>query len=163
MNTVIFNFSKESDISSWRVVNDTVMGGESNAKFRLNDAGSGVFEGHVSLENNGGFSSVQYAFTALNVSPEDSVLLRVKGDGKTYQFRVKDKTSTDHSHISEFKTTGDWQTVHITLKNMYPQYRGQRLRKPNFDEDQIEQITFLIGNGKVQDFKLLIDSIAIVD
>tara|TARA_B100001146_G_scaffold224965_1_gene245317 strand:+ start:49942 stop:50430 length:489 start_codon:yes stop_codon:yes gene_type:complete len=162
MNTVIFNFSKESDISSWRVVNDTVMGGESNAKFRLNDAGNGVFEGHVSLENNGGFSSVQYAFKTLDVSPDDTILLRVKGDGKTYQFRVKDKRSTDHSYISEFETTGAWQTLHISLKNMYPQYRGQRLRRPNFDKDQIEQITFLIGNGKVQDFKLEIDSIELL-
>ncbi|PHQ28609.1 CIA30 family protein [Leeuwenhoekiella nanhaiensis] len=163
MNTVIFNFSNESDISNWRVVNDTVMGGVSNADFQLNEAGNGEFTGYVSLENNGGFSSVQYAFNPLKVSPEDVIEIRVKGDGKTYQFRVKDRTSTRHSYISEFTTTGAWQTLRIPLKNMYPQFRGQRLRRPNFDKDQIEQITFLIGNGKAQDFKLLIESIAIAD
>ena len=163
MNTVFFNFSKISDISNWRVVNDTVMGGVSNADFKLNEAGNGEFTGHVSLENNGGFSSVQYAFNALSVSPEEVIEIRVKGDGKTYQFRVKDRTATRHSYISEFTTAGAWQTLRIPLKNMYPQFRGQRLRRPNFDKDQIEQITFLIGNGKEQDFKLLIESIAIAD
>ena len=163
MSTIIFDFSKDSDISSWQVVNDTVMGGRSNASFELNEAGNGVFKGHVSLENNGGFSLLQYPFEAIAVTPQQLVRLRLKGDGKNYQFRVKNKTSTSYSYIYDFETNGDWQTVEIMLSQMSPQYRGQKLKMPNFDKDQIEQITFLIGNKKEQEFKLEIDSITLLE
>jgi hypothetical protein len=38
------------------------MGGESSSTFQLNSEGHGVFEGNISLDNNGGFSSVRYRF-----------------------------------------------------------------------------------------------------
>ena len=163
MNTHIFDFSNDSDISSWQVVNDTVMGGRSDASFQLNDEGYGVFSGHVSLENNGGFSSLQYPFEAIAVNPNQKIRLRLKGDGKNYQFRVKNKTATAYSYIYEFETSAEWQTVDIILNQMSPQYRGQKLKRPNFDKDQIEQITFLIGNKKEQNFKLEIASIELIE
>jgi hypothetical protein len=42
---------------------------------------------------------------------------------------------------------------------MYPSWRGRRLNQPNFSEDFINEITFLIGNKKNENFKLLIDKI----
>jgi len=59
---VLFDFTKESNIQNWSVVNDGVMGGLSKGNFSVNDKGDGFFTGHVSLENNGGFSSVRYNF-----------------------------------------------------------------------------------------------------
>ena len=64
----IFNFNAKSDITNWCIVDDVVMGGRSNGNFSLNDTGNGVFSGFVSLENNGGFSMVQYAFDTKDVS-----------------------------------------------------------------------------------------------
>ncbi len=58
----LFNFDSKSDISNWRIVDDVVMGGRSNGAFKINDSGNGIFLGDVSLENNGGFSMVQYGF-----------------------------------------------------------------------------------------------------
>ena len=87
----IFDFDHNAAIKDWQVVDDTVMGGKSSGNFKLNDAGNGVFYGHVSLENNGGFSSLQYPFEALKVLPDDVIKIHLKGDGKNYQFRVKDK------------------------------------------------------------------------
>ena len=55
----IFEFNKNSDIESWQVVDDVVMGGRSVGKFFLNNEGYGEFEGDVSIENNGGFSSIR--------------------------------------------------------------------------------------------------------
>mgnify|MGYP001300270260 CR=1 FL=1 len=54
------NFTNSSDVSGWMVVDDIVMGGRSSGLFRLDKDGHGVFTGEVSLENNGGFSSVRY-------------------------------------------------------------------------------------------------------
>ena len=39
------------------IVDDVVMGGESSSTFNLNEDGCGIFEGNISIENNGGFSS----------------------------------------------------------------------------------------------------------
>ncbi|MGY8883923.1 MAG: CIA30 family protein, partial [Flavobacteriales bacterium] len=57
---IIFDFNLKSDLKKWTIVDDVVMGGRSSGNFRLNDDGHGVFEGEISLENNGGFSSVRY-------------------------------------------------------------------------------------------------------
>jgi len=158
MNT-IFDFQKTSDISNWFVVEDRVMGGESNARFYINENGHAQFEGNVSLENNGGFASVRYDMSALKVNDSGIIFIRLKGDGKNYQFRVKNKDPNEYSYIAEFSTNGDWQEIQIELKEMYPSFRGRKLKRPNFSHDQIEEITFLIGNKRNEKFQLLIDKI----
>ena len=85
-NTIIFDFTSGTDMSNWRVVDDVVMGGRSNGELKLNKNNHGEFSGHVSLENNGGFSSLRYRFEAIEVLNFKNVLIRLKGDGKTYQF-----------------------------------------------------------------------------
>ncbi|WNH09583.1 CIA30 family protein [Thalassobellus suaedae] len=159
---MIFDFNKDADIQDWNVVDDVVMGGISSSEFKLNADGFGVFEGHVSLENNGGFSSVQYQFEKTEVAKYRSIKIRLKGDGKNYQFRVKDNTRNYYSYITTFSTTNEWQVVEIALKDMYPSFRGKRLNTPNFSHDFIEQITFLISNKKNEDFKLIIDTIELI-
>ena len=42
---------------------------------------------------------------------------------------------------------------------MYPSFRGRRLNKSNFSDDKIQEIAFLIGNKKEENFQLLIDKI----
>jgi hypothetical protein len=86
-------------------------------------------------------------------------VVRLKGDGKRYQFRVKANLSDNYSFIQYFETTDDWQTVKIPLAEMKPVYRGRDVNRPNFDADHIEEIRFLIGNKKPQDFALEIDKI----
>ncbi|MFI1745764.1 CIA30 family protein [Thalassobellus sediminis] len=159
---MIFDFNKEADIKNWNVVDDVVMGGLSSSEFKLNADGFGVFKGQVSLENNGGFSSVQYQFKKTEVTKYRSMKIRLKGDGKNYQFRIKDKTSNYYSYITTFSTINEWQTVEIALKDMYPSFRGRRLNTPNFSHDFIEQIVFLIGNKKNENFKLIIDKIELI-
>lgn len=160
MNTqIIFDFNKNSNIEGWRIVDDVVMGGKSSGTFTLNPEGYGIFEGQISLENNGGFSSVRYQFKKLKVNEFSKIIIRLKGDGKNYQFRVKDKSSTYYSYITYFQTSGEWQEVEISLKDMYPSFRGRKLDMPNFSHDYIEEIVFLIGNKTPEKFKLMIDKI----
>lgn len=155
----IFDLNKNSDIKNWTVVDDIVMGGRSSGSFGLNEDGHGIFQGFVSLENNGGFSSVRYQFKKIDVQTFTKIILKIKGDGKQYQFRIKANASDQYSYISTFSTTGDWQEVEIILKNMQPSYRGNKLDIPNFSKDQIEEIAFLIGNKNEEKFQLLIDKI----
>ncbi|NRD22794.1 CIA30 family protein [Winogradskyella litoriviva] len=155
----IFNFNSDSNISNWKIVDDVVMGGRSNGEFKLSNEGYGEFSGKISLENNGGFSSVRYAFETLNSSGYSKFIIRIKGDGKMFQFRVKANSNSRHSYIYKFNTTRDWQTIEIPFKEMSPSFRGYALDIPNYNGEQMENITFLIGNKKEESFMLLIDSI----
>ena len=160
METIlIYNFNKESNLKKWTVINDAVMGGKSEGEFYLNSDGNGVFEGDVSLENNGGFSSVKYKFPKIDIKNSSKINIVLKGDGKRYQFRLKAKSKDRHSFVSKFSTTGEWEEIEIPLKDMSPSFRGRKLDIPNFSESHIEEIAFLIGNKSAEHFKLIIDKI----
>ena len=156
---VIFDFNKDSDLRDWRIVDDVVMGGRSSGSFYLNTEGVGVFEGAISLENNGGFSSVRYNFQRTLIEKNTKLVIKLRGDGKDYQFRVKANSRDYYSYIAPFSSSGEWQEVEILLKDMYPSFRGRRLDSPNFSNTYIEELTFLIGNKKTETFKLMIDKI----
>lgn len=158
---VLFNFSTEATIRAWQVVNDGVMGGLSSSTIKLSPEGHGVFKGHVSLANNGGFASVRHNGTYQNVNDVNWIVLRVKGDQKKYQFRLKATTSQRQSYVQDFETNGEWQTIRLKITDFYPQFRGQRLNMPNFDFDEINEMAFLIANKKEEDFTLLIDHISV--
>ena len=159
LSLVIFDFNIDSDIRNWVIVDDVVMGGRSSGSFTVNKEGHGVFEGNVSLENNGGFSSLRYGQGKTLIQGRTKVILKLKGDGSTYQFRVKAKSRDYYSYISSFSTSGEWQEIEIPLKDMYASFRGRTLDMPNFSNDYIEEIRFLIGNKKPQKFALTIDKI----
>lgn len=158
---MIFDFEPGVDLKNWSVVDDVVMGGRSNGSFNLSEKGHGLFSGLVSLENNGGFSSVRYRFDQKDVSPYTNVVLRLKGDGKRFQFRVKSDQSERHSYIKYFETSGEWQTIEIPLTELYPTFRGMTLRIPNFPGLVMEEIAFLIANNEAESFRLEIDWISL--
>lgn len=160
-SNTIFDFHKNSNSENWTIVDDVVMGGRSSGSFYINDDGHGVFKGSVSLENNGGFSSLRHRFEKVSTKPYTKIVLRVKGDGKRYQFRVKTNTSDYYSYISFFDTSDNWETIEISLKDMYPAFRGRKLNMPNYSNNSIEEIAFLIGNKKAENFKLEIDAITL--
>lgn len=155
----IFEFSSNVTINNWRVVDDVVMGGISSGNFSINKEGYGDYNGKVSLENNGGFSSLRYDFSSIKVNNYTKVVLKIKGDGKDYQFRIKDKQSNYHSYIYTFSTNKDWQTIEIPLAEMYPAFRGKKLNIGNFNSETIAQTAFLIANKKNEQFQLLIKGI----
>ena len=156
---IIFDFNLKSDIRKWTIVDDVVMGGRSSGNFRLNDEGHGVFEGEVSLENNGGFSSLRYDCEKILLEGKTQVNIKLLGDGKQYQFRINSNNGDYYSYIIPFSTSGEWEEIEIQLKDMYPSFRGRRLDLPNFSDDYFEGITFLIGNKKNEKFKLVLDKI----
>ena len=160
MNSLlIFDFSTTNDWSGWEVENDVVMGGNSSSQLERSPEGNAVFKGTISLENNGGFASLQYHFPSKNIKNYTKAFIRIKGDGKEYQFRVKSNLKERASYIYTFKTTGDWQTVEIPLNKMTPTFRGRKLDIPNFPGDEIQEVRFLIGNKRAEDFRLIIDRI----
>lgn len=156
---VIFDFGTEKSLDQWYIVNDGVMGGLSKGTFSLSENGHGVFEGKISLDNNGGFSSVRHRFSPVMIEGRSKAIIRLRGDGKDYQFRVKASNRDYHSYVYQFSTSGDWEEIVIPLEEMYPSFRGRRISMDNFSSESFEELTFLIGNKKRETFKLEIDRI----
>jgi hypothetical protein len=157
----IYTFTGQTKVNEWRIVNDGVMGGLSKSSLLLTDDGHGQFSGHVSLENSGGFASIQLN-KSITVEEENRfIVLRVKGDKKAYEFRLKGEVSQYESYVHQFTTTGEWENIKLPLSEFYPQFRGRKLNIPNFNFKSIEQVSFLIANKQEEDFKLLIDWIGL--
>ena len=159
---MIFDFNKDASLQNWEMLDDVVMGGCSEGDISLNPQGHGLFSGTVSLENNGGFSSVRYIPATLKVDPKDAIKIHLKGDGKRYQFRVKYNRQAYESYITNFITTGEWEEITISLNDLYPTFRGKELDQPNFNHHTIYQLGFFIGNKKNEKFELLIDKIELL-
>lgn len=159
--TIIYDFSETNPVEKWQIVNDGVMGGRSQSSLALTEKGHGKFSGQISLENNGGFASVRL-LTDVDIQPnQNKVVLRLKGDGKIYQFRLKGSRNQRESYVHEFQTNGEWQSIEMNINDFSPQFRGRKLDMPNFKFSKIEEVRFLIGHKKEEKFELLIDSIAI--
>ncbi len=110
---------------NWTIVDDGVMGGLSKGEFFLNEEGNGVFSGIISTDNNGGFSLLRHHFKLLKVQIYSSVAIRIKGDEKSYQFRIKNSRQDYYSYVSKFTTSGSWETIVMPFKDFKPQFRGQ--------------------------------------
>lgn len=158
---ILFNSKNLTNLSHWQVVNDVVMGGCSQAKFLINNAGYGEFSGQVSLENNGGFSSVKYSFNQIDMDAFTKVRIKIKGDAHRYQLRLKSNITDRHSYVTYFETTGNWQEVELDLREFYPTFRGRLLQLSKYPGKLLEEIGFLIGNKESQNFKFQIESISL--
>ncbi len=156
----IFDFNSAQNINSWRIVNDDVMGGRSSSMLSLINK-KGVFKGKVSLENNGGFAMTQLDSKINNIKNYKKIVLKIKGDGKTYQFRIKEKRFNMYSYTQNFKTSGKEEEIVLYLKDFKPQFRGRKLDMPNFGKDIIEQVAILIGDGKNEEFEIQINTITL--
>ena len=157
---LIADFQSADDRKNWRIVNDVVMGGISKSEFVILDNSIAVFRGTLSRENNGGFASVRTFPANYNLSGFDGVAIRVRGDGKKYQVRLKMGRQFDGiSYKAPFQTAaGKWTTVFIQFGTFSPSYRGKRVRDaPALVPDKIRQIGFLIADKQEGHFQLQIN------
>ena len=140
---------------NWKVVNDTVMGGRSSSRWTSNSSAF-IFEGNLSLENNGGFASIRCELKNTDLSNEDGIYLKVKGDGRKYQFRIQSKVSRWANYSNEFKTKKDLvQTFYLPFKDFKPSWRGRRLNNlPTLKGEDVVGIGFLLGDKIQGKFKL---------
>ena len=158
----LVDFSADNENARWRIINDGVMGGLSQSSFILTSTDTAVFSGKLSLENNGGFASVRRLPHRYGLTAYSGVALRIKGDGRTYQLRLRTNDNFDGiAYRAEFKTTpGEWITVKIPFKSFIPTFRGRRVANaPELQQENITQIGFLIADKQVKPFRLEIDGI----
>jgi monofunctional biosynthetic peptidoglycan transglycosylase len=156
----LVDFSATSPAPEWYAVNDGVMGGESRGGPAIVD-GQLIFSGQISLENNGGFSSVKSSGHQFNVSAFHSLRLRVKGDGRNYQLRLYTDARYGQSPIAytaEFPTlAGEWTEPVILISQLSPHFRGRALSGPPLDVEHVEAIGLLLGDKRAGAFELRVE------
>ncbi|MGD8782355.1 MAG: CIA30 family protein [Ignavibacteria bacterium] len=159
MDKIIFDFSP-GKTAEWTVVNDFVMGGVSSSSFKVNSDTTALFSGNVSLENNGGFASAKSFCKEYVFSGFEGVIIKVKGDGNLYSFRVRTDANIDgiNYRIDFLTKHNEWLEIKLPFSEFVPTFRGKRLAnvKP-FEPSQIQQVGFLIGNKQEGVFNLYID------
>jgi len=156
----LFDFSTPDQINAWRIVNDGVMGGLSQSQMVMSEQNSAIFKGRVSLDNNGGFASVRTLSATFKTAGHTGIRLRIRGDGRDYQLRLRTNDRFDGASYSrEFPTQqGEWTVVDVPFSDMPPTFRGRVLEDyPAVDPSQIRQLGFLISNKVAEPFRLEID------
>ncbi len=157
----IIDFSKPP-YWPWTSVNDVVMGGVSDSLVQVFEEGTGVFAGHLSLENNGGFASARVSLPENDYSGYEGIMLRVKGDGKRYSFRVRSDMMFDGVvYRQEFDTAaGEWVDVEMPFSDFRSSFRGRTVPDaPPLDPSRVFQIGFLISEKQEGSFRLEIERI----
>jgi hypothetical protein len=155
-STYLFRFSVDAP-EEWLVVNDGVMGGLSRSEFVTSADGHATFRGEMSLENNGGFASVR-GYVPEGIPPGARALeIRVRGDGRTYQLRLRMGRGFDGvAYATEFATEPDtWQTIELPLAGFAPTFRGRRPRNPPpLELEAVRQLGLMIADKREGAFRL---------
>ena len=157
---VVFDFSNPSDLNQLRPINDRVMGGISASQLQLTKEGTALFTGNVSLENNGGFASLQSKPSLYNFTGYEGIAIRVRGDGKRYKLSLKNNTFLDSARYESAFTTekGVWATVTIPFNTLVPTFRGRVLTNEiPLDISKVKSFGLLISDKQAGPFRMEID------
>ena len=84
----LLDFTGADSTKDWQTVNDGVMGGVSEGKFKITDMKTMEFSGTLSLANNGGFASVRTKGKKLGLEKGDTLVAKVKGDGREHSLNL---------------------------------------------------------------------------
>jgi monofunctional biosynthetic peptidoglycan transglycosylase len=153
---IVYDFQNTTNTAAWQVVNDDVMGGVSTSSFRLTN-GVALFQGKVSLENNGGFASVRSLPGPHDLAGSEAFFIRVRGDGHSYKLTARTGPDFDSAIYQSVFTTkkGEWEEHRLPFKQFIPTYRGRVLTgEPPLDPAHVTSLGFLISDKQDGPFQL---------
>ena len=160
---ILYDFSDPQASDDWLNIDDGVMGGVSVGNWQISADETAIFSGTVSLENNGGFSSVRTRPVQLDLSAYDGLLLRVRGDGQRYGFNLRDSTWTRISYRHTFTTEANtWQTIRVPFAELVATSFGRDLPDVRpLNAVNVRSLGFIISDKQAGPFRLEIASISL--
>lgn len=156
---LLFSFEEPNASEVWRTVNDGVMGGVSEGRVKINEDQNLEFFGTLSLENNGGFASVRASGDHLAMEAEESILLRVRGDGREYNFNLYARRDLEgYSFRQSFQTVeGEWVEIALPMHRFVATWRGRMFPDVELDPAMVAGVGILLGDGKPGSFQLEVE------
>jgi hypothetical protein len=162
----ISSFAAPDSVVRWSAIDDGVMGGLSQSRLRYDPAGYAVFEGHVSLERNGGFASVRCAPQAgLGVAGAVAYVLEARGDGHRYKLNLRTDDNFDglQYQAAVVVPAEVWTRVRLALDEFRPTFRGRVVPgAPALDPARVRQLGFMIADRQAGPFALCVRGIEVV-
>ena len=128
----LYDFSGPKISGSQKIVNDGVVGGVSESHLSHSSDGTLLFQENVSLNFGGVFASVRSVFKSFKAHNYDGILIFVKGDGQTYQHRLRQEEQFDGvAFFQHFETVAEeWLKIFLPFDHFQASYRGRFL--PNY-------------------------------
>ena len=153
-NQLMIDFKEREKVADWYIINDGVMGGLSKGKAMIGEDGL-LFYGTVSLDNNGGFTSLRSPYSNFNLTPYSVVEIKYRSKGVRQAFQMEvDRRFYLPNYKVPLKNTEDWTIVRIQLEEV-KQYRmgsktGRLLESDALDE--IIRVGFITDEKRAGDF-----------
>jgi NADH dehydrogenase [ubiquinone] 1 alpha subcomplex assembly factor 1 len=161
----LFEFTSPEAVQKWQAVNDGVMGGVSDGRFKVTAAGTLEFFGTLSLENNGGFASVRTKPADLDMRTGDTIVVRVKGDGREYVLNLYTKSrQMAFSYRAPLPTKqNEWTEVSVPLADFIPTAFGRRVQGMGpVEPSQINGLGFMLSDKKPGKFQMQVESVGVL-
>jgi hypothetical protein len=153
----MLNFSQPDATRGFRVINDGVMGGVSSSRLLQADGGL-VFEGKVSLENNGGFASFRGPVSI----PRSArvVVVTLRGDGQRYKLALKlDDSNSGPQYQAGFTAPREWAALRFVSADFAASFRGSAVEAPALVFGDMKALGLLISDQQAGPFRVEIRSI----
>ena len=159
-----FDFSKHDAAKAWVNVNDGVMGGVSDGRFKMTDNKTMEFFDTLSLENNGGFASVRSRPTNVNLKAGDSVAARVRGDGREYRLNLYVPRGFGRYCFPQTFTTkkGEWIEVSLPVDRFVATFHGRVFPNQKLDPSKVNSVGFLLADKKAGPFRREVDWVKVI-
>ena len=143
---------------SWYPIHDTVMGGKSQGGVRFHDEGM-AFEGFLSLENNGGFTSIRSQDVPDALSKAQGIRLRIIGDGRTYlaTIRMSDYNRMLYLRVPFQTTKGEERVIELPFASFQVFAYGRptpQVPSVLCSNSSIQSVGFMLADKKQGDFSL---------
>ena len=158
----LFDFTSNVGFQSWRTVDDRVMGGVSRSRM-IPQERFASFQGTLSLENNGGFASVRSPELDERLENVDSIRLKVRGDGRTYQLSIRtDRVFDGVRYRTSFDTEeGVWEEVVLSLGYFSPTRRGRCVPgTPDLRASDVRSFGLMVADKQDGQFRLDVESLS---
>jgi monofunctional biosynthetic peptidoglycan transglycosylase len=160
----LFDFTEADAAKQWQTVNDGVMGGVSEGKFKITDTKTMEFFGTLSLENNGGFASVRTKAKKLSLEKGDTIVAKIRGDGRQYMLNLyPNKQRMAYSYRATVQTKKDeWIEVKVPLDKFEATSFGRIVKNAGLVKpEEINSLGFMLGDKKAGPFKMEIEWIKV--
>mgnify|MGYP006280474615 CR=1 FL=1 len=152
------DFTDAATVDAFRVLNDGVMGGASTSSLRTSPEGM-IFDGAVSLANNGGFASCRGPL--LVPMQATRLLLTVRGDGQRYRLTLRaDDAPGTPLYQASFVAPREWQTLRFENGDFAASFRGRPVTAPLVRFSDMHFVGILIADGQAGPFRIELKTLA---
>ena len=160
----LFDFTGADSAKQWQTVNDGVMGGVSEGNFKITEEKTMEFFGTLSLANNGGFASVRSKSKKLGLEKGDTLVAKVRGDGREYTLNLyPTKSRTAFSYRATVQTEKDkWIEIRVPLDEFEATSFGRVVKEAGaVKPEEVTSVGFLLGDKKAGPFRMEVEWIKV--